>query len=147
MVDRIFAGVWLLLSLGFAAVARTYEAQYSYEPIGPRAFPMLLAAISAVCALWLLLRPKRIAETLPPLPEGGLQHAAVLIAGLFAYAFLFEWVGFAVATVLATLVIGRLFGGSWAQVAMAGVALGVSLFLLFDTTLDVTLPIGALWRG
>jgi putative tricarboxylic transport membrane protein len=147
MVDRLFAGVWLLLTLGFAAMARTYEAQYSYEPIGPRAFPLLLAGISAVCALWLLLRPKQIAEDLPPLPEGGIVRAAKLIVGLFAYAFLFEWVGFPLATVLATVVIGRLFGGSWPGVTVAGVALGVSLFLLFDKVLDVTLPLGALWRS
>jgi putative tricarboxylic transport membrane protein len=147
MVDRLFAGVWLALTLGFAAIARTYEAQFSYEPIGPRAFPLMLAGISAVCALWLLLRPKRIAEALPPLPEGGVTRAAVLMIGLFAYAFLFEWVGFPLATVLATVVIGRLFGGSWLGATVAGVALGVSLFVLFDKILDVTLPLGALWRS
>ena len=146
MVDRLFAGVWFLLTLGFAYAAKGYEAQFSYEPIGPRAFPWLLAAISAVCALWLLLRPRRIAETLPPLPEGGAPRAAILIVALVAYAFLFEWLGFPIATVLATIAIGRLFGGGWRQVALAGVVLGVSLFLLFDTTLDVTLPLGALWR-
>ena len=43
MVDRIFAACWLLLTLGTRHVARTYEAQFSYEPIGPRAFPLLLA--------------------------------------------------------------------------------------------------------
>jgi len=146
MVDRLFAGVWLLLTLGFAAVARTYEAQYSYEPIGPRAFPLLLAGISAVCALWLLLRPKRVAETLAPLPDGGPARAAALIGAVFAYAFLFELVGFPLATVLVTIAIGRLFGGGWRQVVLEGVALGVVLFLLFDKTLDVTLPLGALWR-
>jgi putative tricarboxylic transport membrane protein len=147
MVDRLFAGVWFVLTLGFAYAAKGYEAQFSYEPIGPRAFPWLLAAISAVCALWLLLRPQRIAETLPPLPEGGARRAALLIVALVAYAFLFEWLGFPAATVLATIAIGRLFGGGWPQVALAGVVLGVSLFLLFDTTLDVTLPLGRLWRS
>ena len=147
MVDRVFAGVWLLLTLGFAAVARTYEAQYSYEPIGPRAFPLLLAGISAVCSLWLLLRPRRIAETLPPLPDGGLVRAVLLMAALVAYAFLFEVIGFPLATVLVTVAIGRLFGGSWSKVAVAGLALGVSLFLLFDKALDVTLPLGSLWRS
>lgn len=147
MVDRLFAGVWLVLTFGFAAIARTYEAQFSYEPIGPRAFPLMLAGISAVCSLWLLLRPKRVAEVLPPLPEGGVVRAAVLIFGLFAYAFLFEWAGFPLATVIATVVIGRMFGGSWLGVTGAGIALGLSLFVLFDRILDVTLPIGALWRS
>lgn len=146
MVDRVFAAVWLVLTLGFAAVARTYESQYSYEPIGPRAFPLLLAGLSGVCALWLLLRPKSVAETLPGLPAGGLRRAAILIVGIVAYAFLFETLGFPLATVVTTVVIGRLFGGSWWQVAMAGAGLGVTLFLLFDKALDVTLPVGSLWR-
>ena len=93
-----------------------------------------------------MLRPKRIAETLAPLPDGGLARAVLLMAGLFAYALLFEVIGFPLATVLMTVAIGRLFGGSWRQVALAGRRLGVSLFLLFDKLLDVTLPLGALWR-
>jgi putative tricarboxylic transport membrane protein len=147
MVDRIFAAVWLALTVVFAVVARTYEAQFSYEPIGPRAFPLLLAGVSLACSAWLLLRPKSIAETLAGLPPGGLAKALTLIAGLFAYAFLFEIVGFPLATLLVTLVVGRLFGGSWWKCAVAGVALGVGLYLLFDRALDVTLPLGSLWKA
>jgi putative tricarboxylic transport membrane protein len=145
MIDRIFAAVWLLLTIGFAAVARTYEAQYSYEPIGPRAFPLLLAAISAGCSLWLLLRPKAVMEQLAGLPEGGLRRALILIAAVVVYAFLFEAIGFPLATALMTIVVGRLFGGSWGGLAIAGVALGIALFVLFDRVLDVTLPLGAWW--
>jgi putative tricarboxylic transport membrane protein len=145
MVDRVFAGVWLLLTLGFAAMASTYVAQYSYEPIGPRAFPLLLAGISGACAIWLLVRPRGIAETLTGLPEGGLRRAAVLIVTLFAYAFLFEAIGFPLSTLLMTVVVGRMFGGSWLWLAAAGGVMGLSLYLLFDRLLDVTLPLGALW--
>jgi putative tricarboxylic transport membrane protein len=145
MVDRVFAGIWLLLTLGFAAMASTYAAKYSYEPIGPRAFPLLLAGISGACALWLLVRPKALAETLAGLPEGGRVRAAVLIVGVFAYAFLFETIGFPLSTALMTIVIGRLFGGSWLWLAVAGAVMGISLYLLFDRLLDVTLPLGRLW--
>jgi putative tricarboxylic transport membrane protein len=145
MIDRIFAAAWLLLTIGYAAVAWTYEAQFSYEPIGPRAYPLLMAAFSGACALWLLLRPKSIAETLTGLPEGGLFRASVMIAGMFGYAFLFEWIGFPLSTALMTMVLGRFFGGTWLKLAVAGLGLGVFLYLLFDKLLDVTLPLGTLW--
>lgn len=145
MIDRIFAAAWLLLTIGYAAVARTYEAQFSYEPIGPRAYPLLMAVFSGGCALWLLLRPKSIAETLTGLPEGGLFRAAVMIAAMFAYALLFERIGFPLSTALMTIVLGRFFGGTWLKLAVAGLGLGVFLYLLFDKLLDVTLPLGTLW--
>jgi putative tricarboxylic transport membrane protein len=147
MVDRIFAAIWLALTGLFAFVARDYAAQFSYEPIGPRAFPLLLAGISGACSLWLLLRPTSIAETLPGLPPGGLRKALILIVGIFAYAYLFELLGFPLATVLATLVIGRLFGGTWLQGTIAGVVMGAGLYLLFDRLLEVTLPLGSLWKA
>ncbi|MEZ5740870.1 MAG: hypothetical protein R3E68_16370 [Burkholderiaceae bacterium] len=40
----------------------------------------------------------------------------------------------------------RLFGATWTQAVLTGLALGVGLFLLFDRLLDVVLPLGLL-RG
>ncbi len=147
MVDRIVAAAFLLLTLGYAWLARGYVAQYAYEPIGPRAFPLLLAAIAAVCWLWLVLRPKSVAEDIEGLPPGGVTKAAIAIAGLLAYALLFEWLGFPLSTALATIVIGRLFGGEWKRLVVAGLALGASLYVLFDRVLDVTLPLGQVFGG
>jgi putative tricarboxylic transport membrane protein len=146
MADRIFAALWLVVTAAFAWAARDYQAQFAYEPIGPRAFPWLLAAISAACALWLLLRPQQVAETLPGLPPGGLPRAGVFALALVAYALLFEPIGFPLSTVIATVAIGRLFGGSWWKLVVAGVVLGLGLYILFDRVLDVTVPLGELWR-
>ncbi|MXG37440.1 tripartite tricarboxylate transporter TctB family protein, partial [Escherichia coli] len=40
MSDRIFAGIWLLLCIGGLFVAWQIHSEYSYEPVGPRPFPM-----------------------------------------------------------------------------------------------------------
>lgn len=145
MADRIFAAVWLALTAAYAFAARDYVAQYSYEPIGPRAFPLLLAAISAACSAWLLVRPARFAETLHGLPAGGLPKAVVLSLALLGYGIVFEWLGFPLATLLVTLAIGRLFGGKWVTLLVAGAGLGVGLYVLFDRMLDVTIPLGSVW--
>jgi putative tricarboxylic transport membrane protein len=147
MVDRIVAAVFLLLTLGYGYVGSTYQAQFSYEPIGPRAFPLLLAGIAAACWLWLALRPESVAEDLEGLAKGVLPKAVILIVGLFAYAFLFEPLGFPLSTALATILIGRFFGGTWAKLVIAGALLGVSLYVLFDRLLDVTLPLGKVFGG
>lgn len=145
MADRIFAAIWLALTVAYAFAARDYVAPYSYEPIGPRAFPLLLSVISAVCSIWLLVRPDRFAETLYGLPPGGLLKALVLAVALVAYGVVFEWLGFPLSTFLVTMVIGRLFRGEWIRILVAGAGLGVGLYVLFDRLLDVTVPLGSIW--
>ena len=43
--------------------------------------------------------------------------------------------------------IGRFFGGTWGKLVIGGALLGVSLYLLFDRVLDVTLPLGTVFGG
>ena len=72
------------------------------------------------------------------------MHSLLSRGPALAYAVLFQWLGFVIATALMTLPVGRVFGGTWRQCAVAGVALGVSFFLLFDRVFDVILPAGLL---
>jgi putative tricarboxylic transport membrane protein len=66
---------------------------------------------------------------------------------LFAYAALFLSLGFVFATVLVTIGVGRLFGGTWKQTVIGGTLLGIGLYVLFDILLDVALPVGDLWNA
>ena len=56
MSDRIFAGIWLLLCIAGLFIAWQIQSEYSYEPVGPRPFPLGIIALMALCALALLLR-------------------------------------------------------------------------------------------
>ena len=143
MSDRIFAALWLAFVAAAALVAWKIEVPFSYEPIGPRAFPWLLCALMAACALRLLWRP----DPEPDWHRGSLAlKSAALIAALLAYAFLFELLGFVVATSALGALLGRLFGGSWKASAVAGIAMGIGFWFFFDKALDVTLPPGLLGR-
>ena len=142
MSDRIFAIAWLAFCAAVAWLAWRIEVTFSYEPIGPRTFPLLLAGAMAASAAWLIVKPDRE----PDWPRGALRaQAAVLCAAVVADAMLFEWRGFPVATALVTVVMGRLFDGGWKASGAGGVALGVGLWYFFDKLLDVTLPLGRLW--
>ena len=144
MSDRIFAGLWLVFCAAVAWLAWKIEAPFSYEPIGPRAYPLLVTGIMAASAAWLLLKPDRE----PDWPRGAARaKAAVLVVAFLAYAFLFEWLGFPLATALATVAVGRLFGGGWIAVLAGGAGLGGGLWYFFDKLLDVTLPLGRVFAG
>jgi putative tricarboxylic transport membrane protein len=141
MSDRILGAVCVAASAGMAWAAQGYAAAISYEPVGPRAFPLLLAGLMAVAGCWLMLRPG---------PQGGgLRLAHLRAIGLsaltiFVYALLFEWLGFTLATALMAVPVGMAFGGSWQRALAGGAGLGVVLFLVFDKLLDVVLPTGLL---
>lgn len=141
MSDRILGAACVVVGTGMAWAAQDYAAPISYEPVGPRAFPLLLAGLLAAGGAWLVVRPGPHASGL------GLAQLRLLglaVAAVFAYALLFETLGFTLATTLMAVPVGMAFGGSWKQALAGGAGLGLVLYLMFDKLLDVVLPTGAL---
>ncbi|MGE5649309.1 MAG: tripartite tricarboxylate transporter TctB family protein [Bacillota bacterium] len=145
MSDRILGLLAILVAGSMAVGAWGYVAPVEYEPVGPRAFPLLLAFAMAVCGGWLALRPGLPVDW----PRGAqLRHIVVCAGAILAYVALFQTLGFVTATALMALPVGRVFGGSWRQCALGGIGLGILLYVLFDRLLDVVLPLGILhWIG
>ncbi|HEU0230398.1 MAG TPA: tripartite tricarboxylate transporter TctB family protein [Burkholderiaceae bacterium] len=143
MTDRILGITTIAFAVLMAWFGRTIEAPFSYEPVGPRAFPMLLALSIGLCGLWLAFRGRHTAERNPP---GANSRIALMVVYAIAYALLFDLLGFIIATTLVTILVGRLFGGGWAKVTAGGVIMSVSFYFLFDRALDVVLPLGLLER-
>ena len=140
MSDRIFAGIWLLLCFGGMFVAWQIHSEYSYEPVGPRPFPLGIIGLMALCALALLLRHP---DTVSWPRRHVLQKIIPMIIILLMSAWGFEWLGFPIATALLTMVIGMLFGATIPSAGISGAVLGILLWYAFDRLLDVTLPLGA----
>ena len=144
MSDRIFSVLWLGFCAAAAGLAWSIEAPFSYEPIGPRAFPLLLSGAMALSAAWILLKPDRE----PDWPHGRLLgKVTLLVAAFLLYAFLFDLMGFPLATGLMTVAVGRVFDGGWKATIAGGVCLSAGLWFFFDRLLDVTLPLGLLFKG
>lgn len=141
MSDRVLGAVCVVASAAMAWAAQDYAAAISYEPVGPRAFPLLLASGLGLSGLWLVLRPSAGAEAFRSVPWG---PTALCAAAVLVYALLFQWLGFPLATALMAMPVGMAFGGSWKQALAGGAALGLVLYLLFDKVLDVVLPAGPL---
>ncbi|MEX0550401.1 tripartite tricarboxylate transporter TctB family protein [Raoultella terrigena] len=139
MSDRIFAGIWLLLCVGGMFVAWQIHSEYSYEPVGPRPFPLGIVGLMLLCSVLLLLRHPDAVEW-PG--RRVLQRLLTMVAVLLIYAWGFEWLGFPLATALLTAIIGLLFGATLPAAGVAGAVMGITLWYAFDTLLDVTLPLG-----
>lgn len=141
MYDRLFGAVWLLLCAGLALIAWGFQPPFSYDPVGPRAYPLLLLGLMGAGALWLVLRPSVMQHLLNRAQS---LRALLCVAGLLAYALLFEPLGFIFSTALAATLLGLLFGGRPSSCLISGGLMGVLLYVLFDLLLDVPLPLGVL---
>lgn len=146
LFQRLFSLGWLVACLSFATLAWDYHAAFSYEPVGPRAFPLLTLGLMAAALLWQVLRPGALLHKHDdtPLDAPTLRKVIACIALLLVYAGLFEPLGFILSSTLAGLLMARLYGGRWLPSAIAALAISVGLYLLFDKTLDVPLPLGLL---
>lgn len=140
MSDRIFAAVWLVLCLAGLFIGWQIQSEYSYEPVGPRPFPLLLLGLMAICAVMMLLRKP---DSVQWPVASTLKKLLALCVMLIVYGWLFERLGFALCTTLLTFGIGMLFGARWWAAALSGAIMGISLFYAFDHLLDVTLPFGS----
>jgi putative tricarboxylic transport membrane protein len=141
MSDRILGAVCVVVAACMAWAAQDYVPAFSYEPVGPRAFPRLLAALMAIGGAWLVLKPSLVGNPLQGTP---VKLIALSAATVFVYALLFQFLGFTLATAVMAVPVGISFGGNWKQSLLGGIGLGLGFYLLFDKLLDVVLPTGIL---
>ena len=109
MSERILGGVLLLVSVAGILIGWNYVPPVSYEPVGPRAFPLLILFLLGICAIALMLDKKSETTWAPP-PV--LARIALLFLIVLAYALLFDKLGFVIATALMSVPVARFFGGS-----------------------------------
>jgi len=139
--DRLLGTAALLLAVFLTWHGYDLEAPFAYEPVGPKAFPLLLAAVIGLCGLRLVVKG---GHAVAANPAGANLRIAVMVGLIAGYALLFQWLGFVLATTAMATLVGRLFGGTWGRCVIGGVALGVTGFVLFDKVMDVVLPVGLL---
>lgn len=146
MYQRIFGIVLLLCCLGLAATAWGYHAPFSYEPVGPRAYPLLLLILMGLGAIYLIAKPANASanQDEPPLDAQVLGKVAICVVIMGIYAALFVGFGFIPASILFGIAMTRLYGGTWPISAITGLILAIGLYFLFDKALDVPLPLGIL---
>lgn len=137
--DRVL-GLGLIGLAAFIAVqAVRLEVPFSYDPVGPRAFPLLLAALLAALSLVLVLKPGSNGHW----PDRSLTvKLLAVLATLLIYALLFTRLGFIVTTLLTAVALARAFAAPWGKALLTGVLIAVGSYYVFTAGLGISLPSG-----
>ncbi|MFL6610010.1 MAG: tripartite tricarboxylate transporter TctB family protein [Pseudomonas sp.] len=145
-IQRIFASVLLLACIGLALMAWPYQAPFSYEPVGPRAFPLLMLGLMGLALLYMVFRPAPIvhSDEDPQLDRETLQKIGICVVLLLVFAGTFEPLGFILSSILIGVPMARLYGGRWVPSVVIISLMAIGLYLLFDKVMDVPLPLGLL---
>jgi putative tricarboxylic transport membrane protein len=154
--DRVVGLAVVALGIAYWRAASALPKPLLQQDVGPEVFPQLIAAaligLGAVLAVGPLVAavlgwPVRRPASTPFAPRVDATAIVLLFAGLAAYTWLFERLGFILASVLfmafeiAVLEVER---RRWPWALPAVVLLPLALYLLFVKVLGVTLPAGIL---
>ncbi|WP_270933855.1 tripartite tricarboxylate transporter TctB family protein [Falsiroseomonas oryzae] len=137
--DRVLGGALVALAAGVVWHAQSLEVAFAADPVGPKAFPTVVALAMGACGILLLLRAGTVwekAERVLP----GLAAAAAMAA----YALLLAPLGFITASALLCLVIALAFSATILQAVVTSLVTAPLLWLLLDRVLDLPLPAGPL---
>lgn len=139
VADRLLGIVLIGLAAFVAVQAINLEVPFSYEPVGPRAFPLGLSILLAGLSLVLVFKPGADGHW----PHKALTLRLLLVLGLLlAYAMLFTRLGFIPTSLLVVAALARLFGASNGKALITGVLLSAGSYVLFTEGLGIALPAG-----
>ncbi|MEZ4417216.1 MAG: tripartite tricarboxylate transporter TctB family protein [Gemmatimonadota bacterium] len=142
--DRVTGLTLVLLGLAVGAEATTFNVLFLTDPVGPKALPLLSAAVFVVSGILLLARP----GTTGSWPQRAvLLRMAGAVTMFGVYAALLAPLGFVVATTLTVTVLSVLFDGPWLKSLGAATALSAVLWYLFVWALGLDLPLGSVWEA
>jgi putative tricarboxylic transport membrane protein len=142
--DRVAGLLLLALAVFVYVYSGTLPAPVQDLDPGVGFFPRMLAVLIGVLALVPLLKP----EEWDPLPRGIVAwHVIGTAVLLFGYALVVETLGFVITTVVFVLVELLLLGARRPVTLIAmPLVVGLGLFYLFRSVLDVPLPVAG-WGG
>jgi putative tricarboxylic transport membrane protein len=114
------------------------------DPIGPKAFPLIIAAFMFVISLYLVFKPD-------PEPEWPVQRVWVnkglVLLSFVLYAYALVPLGFLLSTTLQVTFLAFMFKGKIWKGLAAAVAASLILYSIFVFLLGIPLPVGKIFGG
>lgn len=141
LYDRIFAGTLLVLSGLIAWTAFHFDVPFQYEPLGPKAFPIILSFVLASCCVWLIVKPDR--NTWRP-NRDVLTKIIIGLVVMVLYAALFEEAGFIIATTIVGTIFSWLFGEKPLKAFLYALTLSIISYFLLADLMELNVPTGLL---
>ncbi|MEM7301395.1 MAG: tripartite tricarboxylate transporter TctB family protein [Pseudomonadota bacterium] len=134
--DRIFGLVAVIAALAYAASATQIETSFLSDPVGPKAFPIGIGVVGALCGLYMIWKPDADPQWPSLATLGALAIAVVVLVG---YAYALKPMGFVIPTALAAAVLSYQISPRPLAAALAGVGLSIGLFVIFKYALGLGL--------
>lgn len=141
MIDRAFGVFLLLLGLFILYGGLALEVPFSYDPLGPKTFPVLIGGALALLSVVVIVKPKQ--ARFPGLNTNLKTLLIVLL--LIMYEMAFNFLGFLLATSLLVFFLSKIFKGTTLQAFGSGVGVSLVVYMLFHYLLEVPLPAGSLF--
>lgn len=139
MSDRIF-GIFGLLFAGLVVWATgRIEESFIQDPLGPKAFPLVIAALVALSSVVMLVKPDRN-PAWPNLRKW--LEMAVTVGVMVAYAFVLPELGFVLSSALLAGFMVQRLGGTPLQSVVGGIVMSVGIFVVFTYALGLSLARG-----
>ena len=158
-VDQRRARWWLLVAGAAVALwggfalwkAFNIPQPSAYRPMGPRVFPVIISTALIVLGVLFIIETMRGADNAVE-QHVAAEHrtadhrqAAIVVALLIGYAWLFERIGYVVATAAFLPAVARVLGSRrLLRDVIVGVILSVVAFTVFTELLSIDLPKGVM---
>jgi putative tricarboxylic transport membrane protein len=139
MSDRILGVVCLALAAFLIWRATLIEPGFIVDPLGPKAFPIIIGGVLGLAGLYPLFRPDP-APSWPPLK--GFLEIAIAVVVMIAYALLLPDVGFVIATAVAAGILAWRLGCSLIQAVIVGISISIGIYVIFHLVLGLSLARG-----
>ena len=134
--DRIFGLVMAVIALAYIASAFQIQTSFLSDPVGPKTFPVIIGAIGALSAMFLVFRPDPEPQW-PAAKTFGALAIAVIVLVLYAYSL--RPLGFLLPTAIAAAILSYQISPRPKYAAMVGIGLSAGLFVIFRFALGLGL--------
>ena len=136
MSDRLTGLITIFVALAFFVSATQLETPFFADPLGPKAFPMIISSVGLLAGTVLILRP----EKEPNWPSiGTIWRLLLATLILIFYAYALKPLGFLTSTAIAAAALSYQIRQLPLQAALIGFGLSMGLFLIFKFALGLSL--------
>lgn len=134
--DRLFGLAVLMTALAYIASATQIQTSFLTDPVGPKAFPILVGVVAAISALVMIIKP----DPNPQWPTLSVFVSLLLaVVVLVFYAYALKPFGFILPTAITAAILSYQISQRPLFAMLSGVGLSLGLFVLFKYALKLGL--------
>lgn len=139
MSDRIFGLFGVLLAIGYVFAALAIQESFLSDVVGPKAFPLIIAAVLGLSSAAIALRP----DPEPAWPALlRLAEIAAAVVVMVLYAELLPMAGFVIASTFAAAYLAWRLGSHPLEALLVGLGVALGIYVVFHLVLGLTLARG-----